>query len=71
MAVTLLAGVLGGMLAWQVGAEPMLAACCWITAVAPMLAVVDLLEQRLPDTLTLGSYAVLLVLLVAAATARR
>lgn len=66
---TSLAGVLGGALAWRVGAEPMLAACCWIAAVAPTLAVIDLLEQRLPDALTLSSYPVLLMLLVVAATA--
>ena len=69
VAATVLAGVLGGMLAWRIGAEPMLAACCWIAALAPTLAVIDLLEQRLPDALTLGSYPVLLVLLAAAAIA--
>ena len=69
VAATVLAGVLGGVLAWRIGAEPVLAACCWIAALAPMLAVIDLLEQRLPDALTLGSYPVLLVLLAAAAVA--
>ncbi len=66
---TLLAGGLGGLLAWKVGTDPVLAACCWIAAVAPTLAAIDLLEQRLPNPLTLGSYPVLLVLLAAAAIA--
>ncbi|HTZ44888.1 MAG TPA: A24 family peptidase [Jatrophihabitans sp.] len=67
VAATVLAGALGGLLAWRVGAEFVLVAGCWIAALAPTLAMVDLLEQRLPDALTLGNYPVLLILLATAA----
>jgi leader peptidase (prepilin peptidase)/N-methyltransferase len=67
VAVAALAGALGGLLAWRIGADLVLVAGCWIAAVAPTLTMVDLLERRLPDALTLGSYPILLALLSAAA----
>lgn len=66
---TACAGVLGGLLAWQAGTDAAVAAYCWVAAVAPTLAAIDVLEHRLPDVLTLISYPVLLSLLAIAAIA--
>jgi leader peptidase (prepilin peptidase)/N-methyltransferase len=61
--VTGLAAVALGAVGGAVGAAPELAAYLWLAAVGVTLAVIDLDCLRLPDRLTLPSYAVGLLLL--------
>jgi leader peptidase (prepilin peptidase)/N-methyltransferase len=57
------------VLALRIGPEPELPAFLYLGAVGVALALIDLDHQRLPDSLTLPSYAVALVLLGGAALA--
>jgi leader peptidase (prepilin peptidase) / N-methyltransferase len=53
--------------AWRVGLSPALPAFCYLVVVGVALAFVDVTLKRLPDPLTLPSYAVAAVLLGGAA----
>lgn len=57
------------VLAARFGPNPVLPAYCCLGVVAVPLAAIDIGYQRLPDALTLPSYAVALVLLAAASVA--
>ena len=67
--VEALTGVLFGVLAWRIGLEPELPAFLYLGAVGMALALIDLDVKRLPNVLTLPSYAVGGVLLGIAALA--
>jgi len=68
VAVSTLAGAgLCAALAWRIGAAPVLLADGWVAGISPALVGVDVLELRLPNTLTIGSYPILGVLLAVAA----
>jgi len=69
--VTALTAVMLGLVGGSIGAEPELPAFLWLGAVGVTLAVIDVDCFRLPDRLTLPSYAVGLVLLAAAAAVER
>ncbi|MGH3319106.1 MAG: prepilin peptidase [Streptosporangiaceae bacterium] len=60
-------GVLFAVLTWRLGLGAALPAYLYLTVVGVALAVIDLRTKRLPDPLTLPSYAVALVLLGLAA----
>jgi leader peptidase (prepilin peptidase) / N-methyltransferase len=62
-----IAAVLSGAVAWRVGPHPVVIAICALAALAPVLSMVDIAEQRLPNPLTIGSYPVLAAVLVIAA----
>ena len=66
-AVELLTAVVFGLLAWAIGWHADLPAFLYLGAVGVALAAIDIDTQRLPDVLTLPSYAVGLVLLAVAA----
>lgn len=66
-AVELLTGIVFGLLAWRFGVAAQLPAYLYLGAVGVALAFIDLDTKRLPDVLTLPSYAVALVLLGVAA----
>jgi leader peptidase (prepilin peptidase) / N-methyltransferase len=72
-AASLVSAVVGAALcatlAWHVGSHPVLAADCWLAAISPALTAADVLEHRLPNLLTLGSYPVTATLLTVAAVA--
>jgi len=55
--------VLFALVGWRVGLTPELPAYLYLSGVGLALAVIDLDHRRLPDALTLPSYAVLTVLL--------
>jgi leader peptidase (prepilin peptidase)/N-methyltransferase len=55
-----------GVMAWRFGLDPVLPAYLYLAAVGLALALIDLDCKRLPDALTLPSYPVVAVLLVAA-----
>ncbi|TDD89564.1 prepilin peptidase [Actinomadura rubrisoli] len=55
------------VVAWRIGARPELPAFLWLGLAGPLLGVVDAALQRLPEPLTLPSYAAGLILLGAAA----
>jgi leader peptidase (prepilin peptidase)/N-methyltransferase len=68
VAMSTLAGAgLCAALAWRIGAAPVLLADGWVAGISPALVGVDVLEQRLPNALTIGSYPILGVLLAVAA----
>ena len=54
------------LLAWRVGASPVLPAYLYLAAVGVALVVIDLAVHRLPDRLTFPSYALVAVLLAGA-----
>lgn len=60
-----LTGALFALLAWRTGPEPVLAAYLYLAAIGVALVTIDLAVHRLPDRLTLPSYPVVAVLLVA------
>ena len=68
-AVELATGVLFAVMALRFGLDPVLPAFLYLAAVGLALALIDLDCKRLPDALTLPSYAVATVLLGAAALA--
>ncbi|MEU7696235.1 MULTISPECIES: prepilin peptidase [Microbispora] len=51
-----------GLLGWRIGPAPLLPAYLYMAAAGVALSVIDLRARRLPDALTLPSYAVLLAL---------
>lgn len=57
-AAAVTSAVLCSLLAWRVGAHPVLLADGWLAAISPALVAVDVLEHRLPNALTVGSYPV-------------
>lgn len=57
------------LLAWRVGAEPVLPAYLYLAFAGVALVMIDLAVHRLPDRLTLPSYLVVAALLVLAAVA--
>jgi leader peptidase (prepilin peptidase) / N-methyltransferase len=59
-------GLLYALLAWRVGASAILPAYLYLAAIGVALVVIDLAVHRLPDRLTLPSYPIVAVLLVAA-----
>jgi len=68
VAVSTLAGAaLCAALAWRIGAAPVVLADGWVAGISPALVGVDVLEQRLPNAVTIGSYPILGVLLAVAA----
>jgi leader peptidase (prepilin peptidase)/N-methyltransferase len=69
-AVELLTGVVFGALAAKLGVDWALPAFLYLGAVGVALALIDLDHKRLPNTLTLPSYVVGIVLLGAAALLR-
>lgn len=58
-------------LAWRIGAHPILLADVWLAVISPALTMVDVLEHRLPNALTIGSYPVVGTLLGLAAVIDR
>jgi leader peptidase (prepilin peptidase) / N-methyltransferase len=66
-AAEVVTGALFAGLGLRSGPSPALPALCYLAAVSVPLAVIDLRCRRLPDLLTLPSYPVALVLLIAAA----
>jgi leader peptidase (prepilin peptidase)/N-methyltransferase len=62
----LVTAVLFGVLAWRVGAEPVLPALLYLAAVGALLGFVDVEVKRLPDRFTLPSYGLAAALLAAA-----
>lgn len=58
-------------LAWRIGAHPILLADWWLAVISPALTVVDVLEHRLPNALTIGSYPIMGTLLGLAAVIDR
>jgi leader peptidase (prepilin peptidase) / N-methyltransferase len=65
--VELLTGILFGLFAWKFGPHYALIAFLFLLAVSIALAAIDLDTRRLPDALTLPSYPVGAVLLIASA----
>ncbi|MFD0687019.1 prepilin peptidase [Actinomadura fibrosa] len=65
--VALLCAAVLAALAWRIGARPELPAFLWLGAAGTLLGVVDTALKRLPEPLTLPSYAAGLALLGAAA----
>lgn len=61
----------GGIVGWQVGWTPVLAAWAYLTAVCLILGYVDLRTRLLPTQLIAPSYAIVAVLLAAAALGDR
>jgi leader peptidase (prepilin peptidase)/N-methyltransferase len=59
--------VLSGAVAWWIGFHPVVVAICVLAALTPVLSAVDVVERRLPNLLTVGSYPVLVAVLVIAA----
>ncbi|NUS72689.1 MAG: prepilin peptidase [Corynebacteriales bacterium] len=68
-AMELATGALFGLCVWRVGLSPILPALLYMAAIAVVLTAIDLDVHRLPDALTLPSYAVLLMLLTGASIA--
>jgi leader peptidase (prepilin peptidase)/N-methyltransferase len=64
---SIVGAVLCGAAAWCVGAHPILVPICVLAVLAPALGMVDVVEQRLPNVLTVGSYPILVALLGAEA----
>lgn len=66
------AAALGAALAWRIGPHPFVLLTTWLAVITPTLVWMDLLEQRLPDALTVGSYPIVagLVTLDAVVTGR-
>lgn len=59
----LAAGVLAAGVVWRVGAHLDALAVGWLVVITPALVGLDVLERRLPDALTLGSYPLVAVLI--------
>jgi len=57
----LAAGVLAADVVWRVGAHLDALAVGWLVVITPALVGLDVLERRLPDPLTLGSYPLVAV----------
>ncbi|MFC0861704.1 prepilin peptidase [Sphaerimonospora cavernae] len=66
-AIEILTAVVFGLVGWKIRLGPLLPAYLYMAGAGVALSLIDLRTRRLPDTLTLPSYAVLLTLVTTGA----